>query len=68
MSYANVQGKEALIEKFRSSSVMDERIEYQPRLFHSSGPNIGQPQPFPGQSTYAFLCSLATVRSFGALL
>jgi hypothetical protein len=49
MSYANVQGKEALIDKFRSSSVMDERAEYQPRLFYSSGPNVGLPETFPGQ-------------------
>ncbi|KAF9012409.1 RNA recognition motif 2-domain-containing protein [Cyathus striatus] len=47
MSYANYQGKEALVEKFKNSCIMDEREEWRPKIFYSSGPNIGMPEPFP---------------------
>ncbi|KAH8923852.1 hypothetical protein BT69DRAFT_1308275 [Atractiella rhizophila] len=46
-SYASIQGKEALIAKFRNSQVMDERVEFRPKVFHSSGPMVGLPEPFP---------------------
>lgn len=45
------QGKDALIAKFRSSSVMDEVLAFRPRLFHSSGPFQGSPEAFPGMSS-----------------
>ena len=44
ISYANIQGKECLIEKFRNSCVMDEDPSYRPKIFHSSGPLMGQEQ------------------------
>lgn len=44
ISYANIQGKESLIEKFRNSCVMDEDPSYRPKIFHSSGPLMGQEQ------------------------
>lgn len=47
VSYANIQGKEALVEKFRNSCVMDELEEYRPRIYHSSGPLKGLEQAFP---------------------
>ncbi|KAI0260815.1 RNA recognition motif 2-domain-containing protein [Gloeopeniophorella convolvens] len=47
MSYANYQGKEALVEKFKNSAIMDERESWRPKIFHSSGPDAGLPQPFP---------------------
>ncbi|RXW16780.1 hypothetical protein EST38_g9084 [Candolleomyces aberdarensis] len=47
MSYANYQGKEALVEKFKNSSVMDERESWRPKIFYSSGPNQGLPEQFP---------------------
>ncbi|KDQ15279.1 hypothetical protein BOTBODRAFT_108855 [Botryobasidium botryosum FD-172 SS1] len=47
MSYANFQGKEALVEKFRNSSVMNEKLEWRPKIFYSDGPNYGLPEPFP---------------------
>ena len=46
ISYANIQGKESLIEKFRNSCVMDEDPTYRPKIFHSSGPLKGQEQEF----------------------
>jgi RNA recognition motif 2 len=46
ISYANIQGKECLIEKFRNSCVMDEDPSYRPKIFHSSGSLIGQEQEF----------------------
>jgi RNA recognition motif 2 len=47
ISYANIQGKESLIEKFRNSCVMDEDPTYRPKIFHSSGPLKGQEQELP---------------------
>ncbi|TFK44789.1 hypothetical protein BDQ12DRAFT_35519 [Crucibulum laeve] len=47
MSYANYQGKEALVEKFKNSCIMDEREEWRPKIFYSSGPEQGLPEPFP---------------------
>ena len=47
ISYANIQGKESLIEKFRNSCVMDEDPTYRPKIFHSSGALKGQEQEFP---------------------
>lgn len=47
MSYANYQGKEALVEKFKNSAIMDERESWRPKIFYSSGPQAGQPEPFP---------------------
>ncbi|KAJ3516432.1 hypothetical protein NLJ89_g1135 [Agrocybe chaxingu] len=47
MSYANYQGKEALVEKFKNSAIMDEREAWRPRIFHSSGPSQGLLEPFP---------------------
>ncbi|KAF9451940.1 hypothetical protein P691DRAFT_662059 [Macrolepiota fuliginosa MF-IS2] len=47
MSYANYQGKEALVEKFKNSCIMDEREEWRPKIFYSGGPEQGLPEPFP---------------------
>jgi hypothetical protein len=47
LSYANIQGKKALIDKFRNSSVMDEEISYQPKIFVTSGEHRGEEEPFP---------------------
>ncbi|KAG0216265.1 hypothetical protein BGX28_004631 [Mortierella sp. GBA30] len=47
LSFAAVQGRQALIEKFRNSSVMDEEPSYRPKIFYTSGPNIGLEEPFP---------------------
>ncbi|KLO18431.1 hypothetical protein SCHPADRAFT_819890 [Schizopora paradoxa] len=47
MSYANYQGKEALVEKFKNSCVMDEREAWRPKIFFSAGPKQGLPEPFP---------------------
>lgn len=43
-----LRGKEALIDKFKNSCIMDERQEWQPRIFCSDpGPQQGMPEPFP---------------------
>ncbi|GAO46074.1 hypothetical protein G7K_0317-t1 [Saitoella complicata NRRL Y-17804] len=47
ITYANIQGKDCLVEKFRNSSVMDHIEEYRPKLFHVSGHLAGQEQEFP---------------------
>ncbi|KAG6849832.1 hypothetical protein H0H93_004641 [Arthromyces matolae] len=48
MSYANYQGKEALVEKFKNSAIMDEQEAWRPKIFYSdAGPEQGLPEPFP---------------------
>ncbi|CVL01960.1 related to mei2 protein [Fusarium mangiferae] len=52
ISYATIQGKDCLVQKFRNSSVMLEAEHYRPKLFytiHSDDPNlVGREEPFPG--------------------
>lgn len=48
MTYANVQGKEALTAKFRNSAVMEEEPGFRPIVYYSSGVNIGIREDFPG--------------------
>ncbi|KAA1078154.1 hypothetical protein PGT21_029502 [Puccinia graminis f. sp. tritici] len=47
MCYASIQGKENLIEKFRNSAIMEEEESFRPKIYHSSGPLMGLPEPFP---------------------
>ncbi|EED78013.1 predicted protein [Postia placenta Mad-698-R] len=47
MCYATYQGKEALVEKFKNSCIMDERESWRPKIFYSDGPDQGLPEPFP---------------------
>ncbi|KAL2017300.1 hypothetical protein VTK56DRAFT_2323 [Thermocarpiscus australiensis] len=52
ISYATIQGKDCLVQKFRNSSVMLEAPHYRPKLYYTSnGPRpelAGQEEPFPG--------------------
>ncbi|RMD41465.1 hypothetical protein DV735_g3673, partial [Chaetothyriales sp. CBS 134920] len=49
ISYATIQGRENLIEKFRNSSVMLEHPDFRPKLFYTGhGAGAGQEEPFPG--------------------
>ncbi|KAH8910169.1 hypothetical protein BR93DRAFT_935820 [Coniochaeta sp. PMI_546] len=52
ISYATIQGKDCLVQKFRNSSVMLEAPHYRPKLyFTTNGPRpelAGQEEPFPG--------------------
>ena len=76
ISYANIQGKECLIEKFRNSCVMDEDPSYRPKIFHSTGSLMGQEQEYfsPEKSDFRFpepnnarrkLRSIACARQIG---
>uniref|UniRef100_A0A6N2LKL3 RRM domain-containing protein n=1 Tax=Salix viminalis TaxID=40686 RepID=A0A6N2LKL3_SALVM len=47
LAYARIQGKTALIAHFQNSSLMNEDKRCRPILFHSDGPNAGDPEPFP---------------------
>lgn len=47
LTYARIQGKESLIRHFQNSTIMSEDKTYQPKIFHSSGPFIGQEMRFP---------------------
>jgi len=47
MCFADFQGKEALVDKFRNSCILDQREGWRPRIFYSDGPNEGFPEPFP---------------------
>lgn len=44
---AIIRGKEALVEKFKNSCIMDEREAWRPKIFYSDGPNQGLSEPFP---------------------
>ena len=48
-SYLRVhhRGKEALVEKFKNSGIMDERESWRPKIFISAGPDTGLPESFP---------------------
>ncbi|KAH9819282.1 hypothetical protein DFH28DRAFT_887390 [Melampsora americana] len=45
MCYASIQGKENLIEK--CNAIMEEEESFRPKVYHSSGPLAGLPEPFP---------------------
>ncbi|OIV97049.1 hypothetical protein TanjilG_11566 [Lupinus angustifolius] len=47
LAYARIQGKSALIAHFQNSSLMNEDKRCRPILFHTDGPNAGDPEPFP---------------------
>ncbi|KAI1393851.1 RNA recognition motif 2-domain-containing protein [Hypoxylon trugodes] len=51
ISYATIQGKDCLVQKFRNSSVMLEAPHYRPKLFFTlNGPHpgmAGNEEPFP---------------------
>ncbi|XP_068305593.1 protein MEI2-like 1 isoform X3 [Pyrus communis] len=47
LAYARIQGKAALIAHFQNSSLMNEDKRCRPILFHTEGPNAGDPEPFP---------------------
>ncbi|GAP89639.1 putative meiosis protein mei2 [Rosellinia necatrix] len=51
ISYATIQGKDCLVQKFRNSSVMLEAIHYRPKLYYTlNGPSpdlVGQEEAFP---------------------
>ncbi|GMF13365.1 unnamed protein product [Phytophthora lilii] len=47
ISYARLQGKQAMIARFQNSSLLEKHESYRPLVFGSSGPNRGKPEPFP---------------------
>jgi hypothetical protein len=50
VTFARIQGKQAMISRFQNSSLLDKDEEYKPLLFHSNGTNIGKPEPFPAST------------------
>ncbi|KAK4940093.1 hypothetical protein LTR10_019722 [Elasticomyces elasticus] len=49
VSYATIQGKDCLVQKFRNSSVMLEHPAFRPKLYVAGNvPNAGQEEKFPG--------------------
>lgn len=48
VSYATIQGRDCLIQKFRNSSVMLEHPSFRPKIFHTSGSMAGTEDIFPG--------------------
>lgn len=47
ISYARLQGKQAMITRFQNSSLLDKHESYRPLVFCSTGPNRGKPEQFP---------------------
>jgi hypothetical protein len=50
VTFARIQGKQAMISRFQNSSLLEKDDEYQPLLFYSTGPDRGRPEPFPVSS------------------
>lgn len=50
ITYARIQGKNAMISRFQNSSLLDKDDEYKPLLFYSTGPDAGKPEPFPAST------------------
>lgn len=48
VSYATIQGRDCLVQKFRNSSVMLEHPSFRPKIFHTTGPLAGTEDAFPG--------------------
>ncbi|WVQ98656.1 hypothetical protein IAU59_005787 [Kwoniella sp. CBS 9459] len=73
VSYADIQGKAALINKFRNSAVMGVIEPWRPQIFYSSGSMKGMPEPFPDsdnlavrqRSTAAQLSGFDSASSYG---
>ncbi|WWC90114.1 uncharacterized protein L201_005047 [Kwoniella dendrophila CBS 6074] len=53
VSYADIQGKAALINKFKNSAVMGVIEDWRPQIFYSSGRMKGKPEPFPDSDNLA---------------
>lgn len=47
VSYAKIQSKVNLINRFKNSSLMKKEADCRPLIFYSSGPRKGMPEPFP---------------------
>ena len=46
LGYANIQGKNKLIDKFRNSVVMDEPPSFRPKIYYSNGPLQGEEEEY----------------------
>ena len=46
LGYANIQGKNKLIDKFRNSVVMDEHPSFRPKIYYSNGPLRGEEEEY----------------------
>ncbi|WVN85271.1 uncharacterized protein L203_100416 [Cryptococcus depauperatus CBS 7841] len=53
LSYADIQGKAALINKFKNSAVMGVIEPWRPQIFYTNGSLKGQPEPFPESDNLA---------------
>jgi hypothetical protein len=47
ITYARIQGKDAMLKRFENSALMEKDDEYKPLVFASDGPNRGIRLPFP---------------------
>lgn len=47
ITYARIQGKNAMVAHFQNSSLLHEDKRCRPVLFHSQGALAGLPEPFP---------------------
>lgn len=50
ITYARIQGKEAMLKRFENSALMEKDEEYKPLVFASDGPTKGTRLPFPDPS------------------
>lgn len=50
ITYARIQGKDAMLKRFENSALMEKDDEYKPLVFASDGPAKGTRLPFPDPS------------------
>jgi RNA recognition motif 2 len=53
ITYARIQGKDAMLKRFENSALMEKDDEYKPLVFASDGPAKGTRLPFPDPSLHA---------------
>ena len=53
ITYARIQGKQAMLKRFENSALMEKDEEYKPLVFISHGPEKGKRIPFPQAASAA---------------
>lgn len=58
LTYARIQGFARLVEKFKNSSIHEKEKIFQPKIFYTSGPNIGKERNWDDFRTFDYKADL----------
>jgi RNA recognition motif 2 len=61
ITYARIQGKQAMLKRFENSALMEKDDEYKPLVFVSDGPDKGNRLPFPDPNALINSTTRATI-------